>query len=158
MIGCSAYEFFHQEDLNSIAVTHKKTLQGETVTTQPYRFRCKGGHFVPLRTKSTAFRNPWSKELEFIVCNNMVVTWVWLFKFSLLSWTYCGKIIICLNCNIWLWSKGGISHYIKKHQGFYSMHPLSLLINNLLLPQYKGKGHFKMWHQEVNLLNCRILD
>lgn len=74
MIGCSAYEFFHQEDLNSIAVTHKKTLQGETVTTQPYRFRCKGGHFVPLRTKSTAFRNPWSKELEFLVCNNMVIT------------------------------------------------------------------------------------
>lgn len=74
LIGSSAYEFFHQEDLNSIAVSHRRSLQGETVMTDVYRFRCKGGHLVPLRTKSTVFRNPWSKELEFIVCVNTVVT------------------------------------------------------------------------------------
>ncbi|KAJ7323770.1 hypothetical protein OS493_030558 [Desmophyllum pertusum] len=73
MIGTSGYEYFHQEDLHSIAVAHRRTLQGEAVTTDVYRFRCKGGHYVPLRTKSTVFRNPWSKELEFIVCVNTVV-------------------------------------------------------------------------------------
>lgn len=74
LIGNSAYEFFHQEDLNALAVSHRRTLQGETVVTDPYRFRCKGGHLVPLRTKSTVFRNPWSKELEFLVCVNTVIT------------------------------------------------------------------------------------
>lgn len=74
LIGSSGYEFFHQEDLNALAVSHRRTLQGETVTTDAYRFRCKGGHFVPLRTKSTVFRNPWSKELEFLVCVNTVIT------------------------------------------------------------------------------------
>lgn len=76
LIGSSGYEFFHQEDLNALAVSHRRTLEGETVTTDPYRFQCKGGHFVPLRTKSTVFRNPWSKELEFLVCVNTVITWV----------------------------------------------------------------------------------
>ena len=76
LIGSSAYEFFYQEDLNSIALSHRQSLLGETVVTDVYRFRCKGGHLVPLKTKSTVFRNPWSKELEFIVCVNTVVTWV----------------------------------------------------------------------------------
>lgn len=143
LIGCSAYEFFHQEDLNSIAVRHKKTLQGETVTTEPYRFRCKGGHFVPLRTKSTAFRNPWSKELEFIVCNNMVITWVWLFMFSLSSWTYFGKIIICLNCNICLWSKVGISHYIKKTPRLLLHAPLKSTDKKFTPPTVQGKRSFQ---------------
>lgn len=74
LIGSSGYEFFHQEDLNALAVSHRRTLEGETVTTDAYRFQCKGGHFVPLRTKSTVFRNPWSKELEFLVCVNTVIT------------------------------------------------------------------------------------
>ncbi|KAL9955952.1 hypothetical protein ACROYT_G037359 [Oculina patagonica] len=75
LIGSSGYEYFHQEDLNSIAVAHRQTLKGETVTSDPpYRFRCKAGHWIPLRTKSTVFRNPWSKELEFLVCINTVVT------------------------------------------------------------------------------------
>ncbi|KAK2569441.1 Aryl hydrocarbon receptor nuclear translocator-like protein 1 [Acropora cervicornis] len=74
LIGSSGYEFFHQEDLNAIAVSHRRTLEGETVTTDAYRFQCKGGHFVPIRTKSTVFRNPWSKELEFLVCVNTVIT------------------------------------------------------------------------------------
>ena len=74
LIGSSGYEFFHPEDLNSIAVSHRQSLQGETVTTDVYRFRCKAGHWIPLRTKSSVFRNPWSKELEFLVCINTVVT------------------------------------------------------------------------------------
>jgi len=74
LIGSSGYEFFHQEDLNTIAVSHRRSLQGESNFTDAYRFRCKGGHFVPLRTKSTVFRNPWSKELEFLFCVNRVVT------------------------------------------------------------------------------------
>lgn len=73
LIGSSAYEFFHQDDLNFIAVSHKRSLQGEKHTTEPYRFRCKGDHFVPLRTTSRTFRNPWTNELEFIFCVNRVV-------------------------------------------------------------------------------------
>ena len=74
LIGSSGYEYFHQEDLNTIAISHRRALQGEIVSTDVYRFRCKAGHYLPLRTCSNVFRNPWSKELEFLVCVNTVVT------------------------------------------------------------------------------------
>ncbi|PFX23662.1 protein cycle-like [Stylophora pistillata] len=74
LIGSSGYEYFHQEDLNSIAISHRRALQGEITSTDVYRFRCKAGHYLPLRTCSNVFRNPWSKELEFLVCVNTVIT------------------------------------------------------------------------------------
>ena len=70
----SAYEFFHQDDLGSIAISHKRSLEGETVVTDVYRFRAKAGHYIPIQTKTSSFRNPWTKELEFLLCVNSVIT------------------------------------------------------------------------------------
>ncbi|EDO32631.1 predicted protein, partial [Nematostella vectensis] len=73
VIGTSGYDYFHPEDLEIVAQSHKSALQGETAVSS-YRFLCKSGHYIPLRTRSTLFRNPWTKEIEFLVCTNDVLT------------------------------------------------------------------------------------
>ncbi|KAG0429271.1 hypothetical protein HPB47_023803, partial [Ixodes persulcatus] len=45
----------------------------ESVCTQPYKFRVKGGSFVCLQTKWKTFKNPWTKEFECLVATNTLI-------------------------------------------------------------------------------------
>ncbi|XP_077994450.1 basic helix-loop-helix ARNT-like protein 1 [Glandiceps talaboti] len=74
LLGTSSYEYYHVDDIPQLAESHKTVLAGkEKILTSVYRFRAKQGEFVKLRTKSFCFRNPWTKEVEYIVCTNTLV-------------------------------------------------------------------------------------
>ncbi|XP_027225242.1 protein cycle isoform X5 [Penaeus vannamei] len=75
LLGSSMYEYFHQDDIPFLAETHRATLQStESCSTQVYRFRTKEGSFVRLQSSWRTFKNPWTKEIEYIISKNSVVT------------------------------------------------------------------------------------
>lgn len=68
------YEFYHQEDIASMSDIHRKVLKSkEKVKTNVYRFKIKDGSFIHLRSECFSFRNPWTKEVEYIVSTNTFV-------------------------------------------------------------------------------------
>ncbi|KAM9373040.1 basic helix-loop-helix ARNT-like protein 1 isoform 9-T9 [Phaethornis superciliosus] len=53
----------------------KKVLQTrEKITTNCYKFKIKDGSFITLRSRWFSFMNPWTKEVEYIVSTNTVVS------------------------------------------------------------------------------------
>ena len=44
------------------------------IVSKPYRFRAKNGEFVQLKSTMFCFRNPWTKDVEYIVSNNTVLS------------------------------------------------------------------------------------
>ncbi|CAH1108080.1 unnamed protein product [Psylliodes chrysocephalus] len=76
LLGTSMYEYFHHEDIQSLADYHKVALQNiNSVTTGVYRFRTKSEGFIKLRSEWKAFKNPWTKEIEnFNSKNNLILT------------------------------------------------------------------------------------
>lgn len=94
------YEYFHQDDISRLVDIHKATLQeckpkdtqvytrisyGNCRTSrfaflnivlQAYRFRAKDKTYVHLRSEWKSFRNPWTKDIEFIVANNILTKYV----------------------------------------------------------------------------------
>ncbi|KAK3598771.1 hypothetical protein CHS0354_015570 [Potamilus streckersoni] len=74
LIGTSLYEYYHQDDIARLADIHRKVLNSkEKLETGVYKFKCKKGSFLHLRSVSFGFRNPWTKEVESIVSTNYVV-------------------------------------------------------------------------------------
>ncbi|XP_028410576.1 protein cycle-like isoform X2 [Dendronephthya gigantea] len=75
VIGNSAYSFLHKDDLRIVAGSHQKALTTKGVTRPEmiYRFRAKAGHYVPVKTTSVVFRNPYSKEIDYIATRNVVM-------------------------------------------------------------------------------------
>ncbi|KAL1775945.1 aryl hydrocarbon receptor nuclear translocator 2 isoform X1 [Sigmodon hispidus] len=74
LLGTSCYEYFHQDDRSNLTDKHKAVLQSkEKILTDLYKFRVKDGSFVTLRSQWLSFRNPWTKELEYIVSVNTLV-------------------------------------------------------------------------------------
>ncbi|XP_029845568.2 protein cycle [Ixodes scapularis] len=74
LLGTACYEYYSQEDVLPMSECHKKVLQTtESVCTQPYKFRVKGGSFVCLQTKWKTFKNPWTKEFECLVATNTLL-------------------------------------------------------------------------------------
>uniref|UniRef100_A0A3Q3W9E3 Uncharacterized protein n=1 Tax=Mola mola TaxID=94237 RepID=A0A3Q3W9E3_MOLML len=75
IIGTSCYEYFHQEDLQQLAEKHRQVLQSkEKIEIPCYRFKTKYGSFVSLQSQWFSFTNPWTKEVEFIVSLNTVIS------------------------------------------------------------------------------------
>nr|XP_046167440.1 aryl hydrocarbon receptor nuclear translocator-like protein 1 [Oncorhynchus gorbuscha] len=53
----------------------KKVLQmREKINTNCYKFKIKDGSFITLRSRWFSFMNPWTKEVEYIVSTNTVVS------------------------------------------------------------------------------------
>ncbi|XP_045464697.1 protein cycle isoform X2 [Harmonia axyridis] len=77
LLGCSMYEYFHPEDIPILAETHKSVLQTmDRFFTKPYRFKTKVGVYVDIQSEWRAFKNPWTKEIEYLISkNNLVVDW-----------------------------------------------------------------------------------
>lgn len=68
------WSFFLKELLVSLYLTvlHSK----EKIETNCYKFKTKHGSFINLQSQWFSFINPWTKEVEFIVSTNKVVSWV----------------------------------------------------------------------------------
>ncbi|KAJ8936019.1 hypothetical protein NQ314_012523 [Rhamnusium bicolor] len=76
LLGTSMYEYYHHEDIHSLAECHKIALQSTNkVTTTTYRFRTKDGGFIRLQSEWKSFKNPWTKEIEYLISkNNLMLT------------------------------------------------------------------------------------
>ncbi|PIO41136.1 hypothetical protein AB205_0131270, partial [Aquarana catesbeiana] len=78
LLGTSCYEYFHPDDHSHLTDHHKSVLQSkEKIVTNPYKFRVKDGSFIILRSQWFSFINPWTKEFEYIVSVNTVVSGQW---------------------------------------------------------------------------------
>lgn len=74
LLGTSMYEYYHHEDIPAIAESHKAALQStEKVTTLVYRFRTKDNGFIRLQSEWKAFKNPWTKDVEYLIAKNSVI-------------------------------------------------------------------------------------
>ncbi|XP_068458815.1 aryl hydrocarbon receptor nuclear translocator-like protein 2 isoform X2 [Clinocottus analis] len=75
LLGTSCYEYFHQDDLLHLADRHRKVLRSkDKIETNCYKFKTKYGSFVTLQSQWFSFVNPWTKEVEYIVSTNTVVS------------------------------------------------------------------------------------
>ncbi|XP_050097384.1 protein cycle isoform X2 [Anopheles aquasalis] len=74
LLGTSMYEYYHHEDIPALAESHKAALQGtQCVTTSVYRLRTKDSGFVRLQSEWKSFRNPWTKDIEYLIAKNNVI-------------------------------------------------------------------------------------
>ncbi|XP_067211846.1 protein cycle isoform X2 [Linepithema humile] len=74
LLGTSMYEYYHHDDIPHLAESHKAALQtSERVTTQIYRFRSKGANFMRLQSEWKSFRNPWTKDIEYLIAKNSAI-------------------------------------------------------------------------------------
>ncbi|XP_063960586.1 protein cycle-like [Lytechinus pictus] len=74
LLGTSCYEYYHIDDISIMAEYHKTVLSSrEKILTSSYRFRAKNGEFILLRSRMFTFRNPWTKEIEYVVSTNTLV-------------------------------------------------------------------------------------
>ncbi|RVE71977.1 hypothetical protein OJAV_G00057350 [Oryzias javanicus] len=76
LLGTSCYEYFHQDDLPHLVDRHRKVLRSkDKIETDCYKFKTKYGSFVTLQSQWFSFVNPWTKEVEYIVSTNTVVSY-----------------------------------------------------------------------------------
>lgn len=74
LLGTSMYEYYHHDDIPAMAECHKIALKNcDRVTTNIYRFRNKDGGFVRLQSEWKSFKNPWTKEIEYLIAKNTLV-------------------------------------------------------------------------------------
>jgi len=71
LLGKSCFDFFHQEDQKHMKESFDQVLKlkGQPMNVM-YRFQSKEMNYVWLRTSSFAFINPYSNEVEYIVCTH----------------------------------------------------------------------------------------
>ncbi|KAJ8918767.1 hypothetical protein NQ315_015087 [Exocentrus adspersus] len=71
LLGKSCFDFFHQEDQTHMKDSFEQVLKlkGQVLSVM-YRFRAKNREWVWLRTSAFSFLNPYTDEVEYIVCTN----------------------------------------------------------------------------------------
>jgi len=71
LLNKSVYDFFHPEDQTHMKETFDQVLKlkGQAMSIM-YRFRASNREWVWLRTTSFSFQNPYTEEVEYIVCTN----------------------------------------------------------------------------------------
>jgi PAS domain S-box-containing protein len=74
LVGRSAYEFFHPDDLEAIRQTHSTILQRPDVYTVSYRIRRKDGSYIRFETTSRTIRDPRTDEVLEIIADSRDIT------------------------------------------------------------------------------------
>lgn len=71
LLGKTAFDFYHPEDKAHMKDTFDQVLKlkGQVMSIM-YRFRASNHEWVWLRTSSFSFQNPYTDEVEYIVCTN----------------------------------------------------------------------------------------
>ncbi len=67
LVGHSAYEFFHPEDLAAIQKSHSAIIEQPDTYTVSYRIRCKDGDYIWFETTSRTVRNPETGAVQEII-------------------------------------------------------------------------------------------
>lgn len=74
LLTTNMYEYFHHDDIPALAEAHKSALQGvEKVRTCTYRMRAKDGSFIRVQSEWRGFKNPWTKDVEYMFAKNYVL-------------------------------------------------------------------------------------
>lgn len=74
LLGTSMYEYFNYKDIAALAESHKVALQStEKVTTPVYGLRSKHNGFINVQSEWKSFKNPWTKDVEFLIAKNSVI-------------------------------------------------------------------------------------
>src|SRR5918998_1696722 len=74
LVGHSAYEFFHPEDLERTRTTHSMMLQYPDVYTVSYRIQRKDGSYIWFETTSRRVREPGTDEVPEIISVSRDIT------------------------------------------------------------------------------------
>lgn len=71
LLGKSCFEFIHNEDQTHMKESFDQVvkMKGQVMNFM-YRFRAKNNEWIWLRTNSFAFLNPYTDDIEYIVCTN----------------------------------------------------------------------------------------
>lgn len=74
LLTTNMYEYFHHEDIPALSEAHKSALQGleKVVRTDAYKMRAKDGSFKRVQSEWRGFRNPWTKDIEYMIAKNYV--------------------------------------------------------------------------------------
>ncbi|XP_041094811.1 aryl hydrocarbon receptor nuclear translocator-like isoform X2 [Polyodon spathula] len=71
LLGKEVFEFAHPEDQGLLRDSFQQVikLKGQVLSVM-FRFRSKSREWIWMRTSSFAFQNPFSEEIEYIICTN----------------------------------------------------------------------------------------
>uniref|UniRef100_A0A671SQW5 Aryl hydrocarbon receptor nuclear translocator 2 n=1 Tax=Sinocyclocheilus anshuiensis TaxID=1608454 RepID=A0A671SQW5_9TELE len=77
LLGKDILEFCHPEDQSHLRESFQQVvkLKGQVLSVM-YRFRLKNREWMLIRTSSFTFQNPYSDEIEYIICTNTNVKYV----------------------------------------------------------------------------------
>ncbi|KAG5675638.1 hypothetical protein PVAND_005526 [Polypedilum vanderplanki] len=74
LLGTSMYEYFNHRDIAALADSHKVALTTtEKVTTPIYGMRTKDNGFINIQSEWKSFKNPWTRDIEFLIAKNNVI-------------------------------------------------------------------------------------
>ncbi len=74
LVGLSAYDFFHPDDLKEIRESHSAVVEGQDTYTVSYRIRCKSGDYRWFETTSRTARDATNGEAQEIIAVSRDVT------------------------------------------------------------------------------------
>uniref|UniRef100_A0A7N9AVH5 Aryl hydrocarbon receptor nuclear translocator 2 n=1 Tax=Mastacembelus armatus TaxID=205130 RepID=A0A7N9AVH5_9TELE len=82
LLGKDILEFCHPEDQSHLRESFQQVvkLKGQVLSVM-YRFRMKNREWMLIRTSSFTFQNPYSDEIEYIICTNTNVN-IWMEYFN----------------------------------------------------------------------------
>lgn len=71
LLGRSCFDYFHPDDITHMRENFDQVvdLRGQVLSVM-YRFRTKDNDWVQLKTQSYAFLNPYTNDVEYVVCTN----------------------------------------------------------------------------------------
>ncbi|KAG1683816.1 Aryl hydrocarbon receptor nuclear translocator [Nymphon striatum] len=71
LLGKLCFDFFHPDDLSHMKDIFEQVLKlkGQVMSVM-YRIRAKNGEWIWLRTSAFAFLNPYTEDIEYVVCTN----------------------------------------------------------------------------------------
>ncbi|XP_064399542.1 protein cycle-like [Halichondria panicea] len=74
LIGQVSYEYYHPDDIEKMVHLHHDAMKRRTpMPTVRYRFLCKDHKWLSLAMKAFAFVNPFSQQVEYVVCTNVIM-------------------------------------------------------------------------------------
>ncbi|XP_076846880.1 clock circadian regulator b isoform X2 [Brachyhypopomus gauderio] len=75
VLGTSGYDYYHVDDLESLAKCHEQLMQYGKGKSCYYRFLTKGQQWIWLQTHYYITYHQWNSRPEFIVCTHTVVSY-----------------------------------------------------------------------------------
>ena len=75
LTGQNSYDYFHPDDIQKMVQLHHESMKTRgPMPTVHYRFLSKNQKWVWLAMKAFSFVNPFSQQIEYVVCTNVAHT------------------------------------------------------------------------------------